>query len=86
MMNVTIKIKYMGRYAKKTGVRIEELKVNENIEEAYQYLVKYFKEKYDFDPPYILMVNNMHIIGAIKNNIPLKNGDVFKLLSFISGG
>lgn len=83
---ITVKIEYLGGYAARTGVKTEELSVNENIEDAYRDLIKYLKEKHDIQPPFVLMHGNMHIIGAVKSNIPVKPGDVFKILPFLSGG
>ena len=85
-MSVKIKLEYYGRYAAKAGLKNEEVSVSENIAATYEHLVKYLKEKYGFEPPFVLMLNNMHIIGAVKENIRLKDGDVFKLLPFMSGG
>lgn len=85
-MDVTIKVEYHGVYAHKTGNQTEVLLVNEDIKEAYRYIIEYLKEKHGLEPPFILMVGNMHIIGAVKKGTLLKDGDTFKLFPFMSGG
>lgn len=82
---VNVKIAYFGRFRDKAGLE-EELSVDEDIANAWGFILKHLKNSYGFTPPFIMMVNNMHINGALKENIRLKDGDSFKLIPFLSGG
>lgn len=87
-MTVTVKLEYYGRYVEKTGKLSEELSVSTKLQEAYDFITKYITQKYEIMPPFILMFEKMHITGALKKqaDTPIKDGDTFKLLPFISGG
>lgn len=85
-MNVDIVIRYNGKYRAKAGVQSEELAVSENVEEAYRFIMDHLQQNHGIEPPFLLMVRNMHVIGAVKKNIRLTNGDVFQVLPFMSGG
>lgn len=84
-MAVKVTIQYIG-YASRTGCKTEVLSISENIDEAYPFLVQYLNEKYQIQPPFLLMMDSYHIIGAVKRHLPVKEGSVFKVLPFISGG
>ncbi len=48
--------------------------------------LKYLKDSYGIVPPFNLLINGMHMIGAMKKGVILKNGDDIKLIPFLSGG
>lgn len=83
-----VKIEYHGRYTNLTGVKSEMVGLPLLLPQAYDNLRNYVRDKYDISPPYIMMINNKNIIGALKKdcNYILKKEDVFKIISFISGG
>lgn len=85
-MIITITIKYNGKYSVRAGKRSEEILVDDQINEAYKSIMDHLKLRYQIVPPFLLMVRGMHIMGAVKRNIKLNDGDVFQVLPFLSGG
>lgn len=85
-MVVTIKISYMGKYKQITGKDAEELEVPETMKEASENITDFLNNKYKIIPPFTLLVNGMHIIGAIKKGIVLKGQEEFNLIPFMSSG
>lgn len=85
-MSVRVEIKYNGKYIIKAGVRSEEISVSENIDDAYKAIMEHLKQKHAIEPPFLLMVRNMHVMGAVKKNLQLCEGDSFNVLPFLSGG
>lgn len=85
-MIITITIKYNGKYSVRTGIESEEILVDDQISEAYKSIMDHLKLKYQIVPPFLLMVRGMHIIGAVKKDIKLNDGDIFQVLPFLSGG
>lgn len=85
-MIVSVKIYYNGKYMAKAGVQSEEIKVDCNINHAYKAIMEYLQQEYGIEPPFLLMVRGMHVMGAIKKEIQLCEGDAFHVLPFLSGG
>lgn len=85
---ITVTVEYFGRYMNTTGRKTELLQVPPTLSNAYEKIQEYLSEKYGIVPPYIIMANNMSIIGALKKDkdMRLTENDVFKLVPFISGG
>lgn len=82
-----VKITYHGRYTSLTGVESEMLELPLLLSQSYENLRGYLRDKYAINPPYIMMINNMNIIGALKKDkYILKEEDVIKIIPFISGG
>lgn len=88
MQHLKVKIEYHGRYRNLTGVESEMIELPLLLPQAYENLRNYVRDKYAINPPYIMMINNMNIIGALKKdrNYLLKEEDIFKIIPFISGG
>ncbi len=85
-MEVSIVIKYYGRYRKITGLNEEKITVSSNIKDSSEAITRYLSEKYAICPPYSLLVGKVHMRKAIKDNIKLNDGEVIILLPFLSGG
>lgn len=85
-MPVMIKIRYYGRYADRAGLAEEQLDVDPDVGNACQAVAGHLARKYGIEPPYNLLINDKHMIGAMKAGLRLKDGDVFHVLPFMSGG
>jgi molybdopterin converting factor small subunit len=85
-MEVKIIIQYNGKYQTKTGIQSEEVIIKEDIKEACHEIQEYLLRSYRIEPPYLLMVRDMHMIGAVKKNLKLADGDIFRVMPFLSGG
>ena len=85
-MIVKIEIKYYGKYYKKTGSYSEELFVDDDINNAYKAIMEFLKQQRNIDPPFLLMIRGAHVVGAIKKGMQLREGDVFSVMPFLSGG
>jgi len=85
-MNVTVSIFYLGKYRQITGKAEEEIEVPEMIKQAFERIIDHLKTMYGITPPFNLMVNGSHVIGAIKKGMVLKDKDIFNLIPFITGG
>ena len=85
-MSVKVKLIYIGIYQQKTGRKEETLNVEKNMDSANAAITEYLKDTYGIVPPFNLLVNGMHVIGAIKRGIVLKDADEIKLVPFLSGG
>lgn len=85
-MAVKILIRYNGKYIDKAGVQSEEFFVSDQIGEAYRSIVEFVKQNHGIEPPFLLMVRGMHVMGAVKKDIRLVDGDTFQILPFLSGG
>lgn len=85
---IKIKIEYYGHFRKITGNKTEILEVPYYLESAYELIRNYLLFKYNIVPPYILMVNGIHIISALKKdkNKLLKENDIFHVMPSTSGG
>ncbi len=88
VLNALVRHEYYGRFAEKTGKSYEEFTVSNKLQEANDFIMRYLAQQYDIKPPFIFMLGKTHISGALsrQRDIPLKDGDTFKLLPFISGG
>ncbi len=86
--SIKVKIEYHGRYKNSTGVESEIIELPHLLPQAYENLRNNLLDKYAISPPYIMMINNKNIIGALKkdSNYILKEEDFFKIIPFISGG
>ena len=85
-MNVVIKISYKGSYKHIVGKDADKLEVPETMKEASESIADFLNNKYKIYPPYTLLVNGMHIIGAIKKGIILTGKEEFSLIPVMSGG
>ena len=85
-MCIEIKLIYLGIYQRKTGKNQESLLVDEDIEIADKFIIAYLNDMYGLKPPFSLLVNGMHMVGAIKKGVRLQDGDELKLIPFLSGG
>lgn len=87
-MKALIRLEYYGSFSEKTGKPYEEVTVSNRLQEANDFLMRYLAQQYDIKPPFIFMFGKIHISGALsrQGDIPLKDGDTFRLLPFISGG
>ena len=87
-MQVEVMLKYVGHFAVQTGCPCEPLEVDEQVATACEQVQRFVRQRYQICPPYILLVGNQHMIGACKNrkDRPLRPGEVFQLLPFVSGG
>ncbi|HYE69581.1 MAG TPA: hypothetical protein VEA58_13270 [Anaerovoracaceae bacterium] len=85
-MIVKIEIKYYGKYYAKTGLLSEEIFVDDEMNHAYKAIMDYLKRKRNIDPPFLLMIRGEHVMGAIKKGMQLREGDVFSVIPFLSGG
>ena len=83
-----VRIEYNGHYASKAGKLAEMIETSSDLVQAYHEIVQYFLDAYAITPPFILMLGNKHIEGAIRQRkeVPLNSDDVFKLIPFLSGG
>ena len=75
-------------YAKRVGKAFEEISVSTDLKEAYEFIIGHLTQIYNITPPFILMLGKIHITGALnkQSDIPLKDGDTFKIVPSISGG
>ena len=85
-MCTKIELIYFGIYQRKTGKHQESLLVDEDIETTVEFIKAYLNDMYGLKPPFSLLINGMHMVGAIKKGIRLKGGDELKLIPFLSGG
>lgn len=87
-MDTRVHIAYFGKYKIICGVEGEGITVDSDIAIAGEQIQSFLRKKYDILPPYSLLLDGLHLISAVKNRAdrPLKDGDVFQLLSFHSGG
>jgi molybdopterin converting factor small subunit len=85
-MAVTVKVLYCGKFSVQAGLAEEEFEVNENMHEAYSSIVSYITERYNFHPPFTVIINGVHIMRALKNGTSVETGDEFLLLPVHSGG
>jgi len=85
---IAVTIEYHGRFRELAGLKQEIVTVSPGLSTAHTQVCAHVKERYGIEPPYILMVRNLNIIGALKAdaNKPLTNEDVFKFIPIISGG
>ncbi|MDO4270146.1 MAG: hypothetical protein Q4C72_04380 [Eubacteriales bacterium] len=87
-MQVEVTIKYGGHYASLTGCPQESIAVDDHVTAACEQVQRHVRQRYQICPPYILLVGNQHMIGACKKrqNQPIRQGEIFQLLPFVSGG
>lgn len=85
-MPVSVIIRYYGRYAERTGLAEEPLEVDGEIEKAYHSIAAHLAANYKIQPPYNIIINEKHLMGAIKLKMQLQDGDVFHVFPFMSGG
>lgn len=85
-MPVSVIIRYYGRFAERTGRAEEPLEVDSEIAKAYQAVAAHLAANYKIQPPYNIIINEKHLMGAIKLKMLLQDGDVFHVLPFMSGG
>jgi len=85
---VAVTLEYHGRFRQMAGADREVVPVPPTLAEAVSAVGGYVQERYGITPPYIMMINNRHVVGAMKHEgaRPLKESDVFRLLPVISGG
>jgi molybdopterin converting factor small subunit len=85
---VAVTIEYYGRFRELVGSKQEIIHVSPVLATAHTQVCAHVKEHHGIMPPYILMVRNLNIIGALKvnSNQSLTDEDVFKFLPTISGG
>jgi len=83
---VRIKVIYHGSCAAEAGVDSDELEISSDIKVAYEFLIRHLTNDKGFKPPFLLLVRDQNITGAIKKNIKLIDGDVFHVIPHISGG
>jgi molybdopterin converting factor small subunit len=85
-MKVPIVIRYYGFLIDQAGRPEETLSVDSDLKTAYPELVRQLSRGHRIDPPYSLLVNNRHVLGAIKAGLELKPHDVIHVYPFLSGG
>jgi len=83
---IEVKIVFLGKYERRACIKEESILVEADIETAGKQIKSFLQNKYDFKPPYNILINQQHLISAVKNKIPLKEGDSFILLPLLSGG
>jgi molybdopterin converting factor small subunit len=85
---VSVTLEFHGRFRQMAGADRESVPVPPALAEAVSAVGSYVRERYGITPPYIMMVNNRHVVGAMKQEgaRPLTESDVFRLLPVISGG
>ena len=85
-MPIDIVVRYYGFLIDKTSASEEHLQVDSDLNTAYPELIRHLARQYRIDPPFSVLVNNKHILGAIKAGLPLQPGDVIHVYPFMSGG
>lgn len=88
MAKTCVKIEYFGHFIDLAGKASELFETSSDLRQAYTELLDYLKKSYAIGPPFILMIGNQHILGALKKrgDLPLGPDEVFRLIPFMSGG
>jgi len=87
-LNTKVEVVFIGRYATQLNISSEYVCVHSDISQGCNDVQKHLENKYNILPPYMLLINGIHSISACRTNPDtlLKDGDVFKLIPYISGG
>jgi molybdopterin converting factor small subunit len=83
---IKVKIVYLGKYERRACKKEESILVEADMESAAIQIKSFLLDKYGFKPPYSILINQQHLISAVKNKDPLKEGDSFRLIPLLSGG
>ena len=85
-MPMKIIMAYLGGYQKQTGLPQETVEVSGSLRDAVEQVQAHLRDHYEIQPPYIMIYANKHIIGALKQQLPLRENAVFRIMPFVSGG
>ena len=86
MMFVCVKVEYFGKFKERAGVAEEEIVLGEDIHNAHNSLRAYLKTKYSIEHRYMIILDNVHIQKALKENQQVLAGSVVKIVPYLSGG